>query len=164
MQKKNKHSPESVVVSLKDHTLDSVRYAAHSLGGLAFALLKPLPGDKVLVELSPRPGLPAAAAAGLARRLQGELEDEKLRERVSSENRELREFLLLKAMNYRPKPPEKDDSGLTPQQEKELNDLIAQIEGEIKAETAKGASADPLGITSTWEEKYDSKNGRKKKR
>lgn len=153
----------SIQVSLKKYGLDPIRYAAHSLGGLAFALLKPLPGDKVLVELTPRPGLPAAAA-GLARRFQGELEDEKLRERVSSENRELREFLLLKAMNYRPKPPEKEDSGLTPQQEKELNDLIAQIEGEIKAETAKGASADPLGITSTWEEKYDAKNGRKKKR
>lgn len=152
----------SIQVSLKKYSLDSIRYAAHSLGGLAFALIKPLPGGKVLVELAPRPGA-AAGAAALAKRFQGELEDEKLRERVSSENRELREFLLLKAMNYRPKPPEKDDSGLTPQQEKELNDLIAQIEGEIKAETA-GASADPLGITSTWEEKYDSKNGRKKKR
>jgi len=141
-----------------------VRYAAHSLGGLAFALIKPLPGGKVLVDLAPRPGLPAAKTAGLARLFRGELEDEKLRERISSENRELREFLLLKAMNYQPKPPEKDDSGLTPQQEKELNDLIAQIEGEIKAETAKGASADPLGITGTWEEKYDSKNGRKKNR
>ena len=163
MQKNNKCGPESVVVSLKTYTLDSIRYAAHSLGGLAFALIKPLPGGKVLVDLAPKPGLPAAKAAGLARRFRGELEDEKLRERVSSENRELREFLLLKAMNYQPKPPEKDDSGLTPQQEKELNDLIAQIEGEIKAETA-GAAADPLGITSTWEEKYDSKNGRKKKR
>ncbi|MDP2866918.1 MAG: hypothetical protein Q8O90_11810 [Elusimicrobiota bacterium] len=163
MQKNNKYGSESVVVSLKNYTLDSIRYAAHSLGGLAFALLKPLPGSKVLVDLAPKPGLPAAKAAGLARRFRGELEDEKLRERISSENRELREFLLLKAMNYQPKPPEKDDSGLTPQQEKELNDLIAQIEGEIKAETA-GASADPLGITSTWEEKYDSKNGRKKNR
>jgi len=153
----------SIQVSLKKYSLDSIRYAAHSLGGLAFALIKPLPGDKVQVDLAPRPGT-AAGAASLAKRFQGELEDEKLRERVSSENRELREFLLLKAMNYQPKPPEKDDSGLTPQQEKELNDLIAQIEGEIKAETAKGASADPLGITSTWEEKYDSKNGRKKKR
>ena len=154
----------SIQVSLKKYSLDSIRYAAHSLGGLAFALIKPLPGDKVQVDLAPRPGTAAVRAASLAKRFQGELEDEKLRERVSSENRELREFLLLKAMNYQPKPPEKDDSGLTPQQEKELNDLIAQIEGEIKAETAKGASADPLGITSTWEEKYDSKNGRKKKR
>lgn len=154
----------SIQVSLNNYSLDSVRYAAHSLGGLAYALIKPLPGGKVLVDLSPKPGLQAAKAAGLAAKFRAELEDEKLRERVSSENRELREFLLLKAMNYQPKPPEKDDSGLTPQQEKELNDLIKQIEGEIKAETAKGASADPLGITSTWEEKYDSKNGRKKKR
>ncbi|MBI4352228.1 MAG: hypothetical protein HY550_12400 [Elusimicrobia bacterium] len=152
----------AIRVSLKKYSLESVRYAAHSLGGLAYALIKPLPGGRVLVDLSPRPG--SGAAAGLAERFRRELEDEKLRERVSSANRELREFLLLKALNYRPKPPEKDDSGLTPQQEKELNDLIAQIEGEIKAETAKGASADPLGITSTWEEKYDSKNGRKKNR
>ena len=164
MQKNNKCGSESVVVSLKNHTLDSIRYAAHSLGGLAYAFIKPLPGGKVLVELAPKPGLTTAKAAALKRLFRGELEDEKLRERVSSENRELREFLLLKAMNYQPKPPEKDDSGLTPQQEKELNDLIAQIEGEIKAETAKGASADPLGITSTWEEKYDPKSGRKKNR
>lgn len=154
----------SIQVSLKKYSLDSIRYAAHSLGGLAYAFIKPLPGGRVQVDLAPKPGTSPAKAAGLAKHFQGELEDEKLRERVSSENRELREFLLLKAMNYQPKPPEKDDSGLTPQQEKELNDLINQIEGEIKAETAKGASADPLGITSTWEEKYDSKNGRKKKR
>ncbi len=152
----------SIRVSLKKYSLESVRYAAHSLGGLAYALIQPLSGGRVLVGLTPRPGTAAARAAGLAKLFRSELEDEKLRERVSSENRELREFLLLKAMTYQPKPPEKDDSGLTPQQEKELNDLIKQIEGEIKAETAKGASADPLGITSTWEEKYDSKNGRKK--
>jgi hypothetical protein len=152
-----------IQVSLKKYSLDSIRYAAHSLGGLAYALIKPLPGGKVLVDLSSKPGLPAPAP-GLERLFLAELEDEKLRERVSSENRELREFLLLKAMNYQPKPPEKDDSGLTPQQEKELNDLITQIEGEIKAEASKGPSADPLGITSTWEEKYDSKKSRKKSR
>lgn len=149
----------SIQVSLKKYTLDAVRYAAHSLGGSAYALLKPLPGGRVLVELSPKKG----AAAGLAGLFRAALEDEKLRERIAAENRELREFMLLKALNYRPRPPEKDDSGLTPQQEKELNDLIAQIEGEIKAE-AKGAAADPLGITSTWEDKYDNKNGAKKKR
>lgn len=153
----------TILVSLKKYSLDSVRYAAHSLGGVAYALIKPLPSGDVQVDLSPKPGISAAKAAGLKRVFLLELEDEKLRERISSENRELREFLLLKAMNYQPKPAEKDDSGLTPQQEKELNDLITQIEGEIKAE-ASGASADPLGITSTWEEKYDSKNGRKKKR
>lgn len=152
----------SIQVSLKKHSLDSVRYAAHSLGGEAFAFIKPLAGGRVSVEMASRPGCGPAAA--LARRFKAELEDEKLRERIAAENRELREFMLLKALNYRPKPPEKDDSGLTPQQEKELNDLIAQIESEIKSEAAGGASSDPLGITSTWEDKYAPKNGRKKKR
>lgn len=151
----------SIEVSLKKYSPESVRYAAHSLGGEAFAYIKPLPGGRAAVELAPRPG---RASAGLARRFRAELEDEKLRERVAGENRELREFMLLKALNYRPKPPEKDDSGLTPQQEKELNDLIAQIETEIKAEASGGASSDPLGITSTWEDKYAPKNGSKKKR
>lgn len=150
----------SIQVSLKKYTPESIRYAAHSLGGEAYALLKPLPGGRVLVELTPRSGAPA----GLERRFRAELEDEKLRERVASENRELREFMLLKALTWRPRPPEKDDAGLTPQQEKELNDLIAQIETEIKAEAAGAPSADPLGITSTWEDKYDNKKRAPKKR
>ncbi len=152
----------SIEVSLKKYSLDSVRYAAHSLGGAAYVFLKPLPGGRVRVEFSARPG--AALSAGLSGAFHSGLEDEKLRERVWAENRELREFMLLKALNYRPKPPEKDDAGLTPQQEKELNDLIAQIESEIKEETSGAASSDPLGITSTWEDRYDNKNGRKKKR
>lgn len=152
----------SIRVSLKKYSIDAVRYAAHSLGGAAFAWLKPLPGGQVLVELSPKPG--CRLPAGLNKAFLSELEDERLREKVASENRELREFMLLKALNYRPAPPQKDDSGLTPQQEKELNDLIAQIETEIKEEAAGAKSADPLGITSTWEDKYDAKNGRKKKR
>jgi len=149
-----------VTVSLKKHTLESVRYAAHSLGGSAYALLKPLPGDKARVGLTPKTGR-GAALPGLFR---AALEDERLRERVAAENRDLREFMLLKALTWRPRPPEKDDSGLTPQQEKELNDLIAQIEGEIKGEAGAAASADPLGITSTWEEKHDNKKAGKKKR
>lgn len=150
----------AIQVSLKKYTLETVRYAAHSLGGAAYALLKPLPGGKVLVELSPKKG----GAAGLPGLFRAALEDERLRERVAAENRDLREFMLLKALTWRPRQPEKDDSGLTPQQEKELNDLIAQIEGEIKGEAGAAASADPLGITSTWEEKHDNKNAGKKKR
>lgn len=150
--------PITVRVSLKDYTAEAVRYAAHSLGGAAYALLKPLPGG-VLVELAPKKG----DGAGLAARLRAELEDERLRERVAAENRELREFMLLKALTWRPRPQQQEDSGLTPQQEKELNDLISQIEGEIKAEGA-APGADPLGITSTWEEKNEDKKAVRKKR
>jgi hypothetical protein len=153
----------SLRVDLKKNTLDAVRYAAYSVSGEAYVLIAPLPKGGASVEFTPKPGA-AAGAAELKRRFLLELSDEKLRERISIGNRELREFLLLKSLNYRPAPAAQDDSGLTPRQEKELNDLIAQIEGEIKAESAKGAPADPLGITSTWEDRYDTKNSRKKKR
>jgi predicted transglutaminase-like cysteine proteinase len=105
------------------------------------------------VELTPKPGS-RAAAAELSRAFRLELADEKLRERVSRENRGLREFLTLKALNFQPQSRAQEDAGLTPQQEKELNELIAQIETEIKTETGKVSKADPLGITSTWEDKY----------
>ncbi len=157
--KRLKSSKTSIDLPLKDCSPEAVRYAAYAVSGAAYVFLGPRPGGKLRVELEPKPG----ASGALPRRFLRELEDEKLRERISSANTELREFLLLKGLNYQPKAPVQDDSGLTPQQEKELNDLISQIEGEIKAE-ASSASADPLGITSTWEEKYDAKNSRKKSR
>lgn len=146
-------------VSLKEYSLETVRYAAHSLGGSAYVLLKPLPGGRVLAEFSPKPGAPS----GLPALFRAALKDEALRERVAEQNRELREFMLLKALTWRPRPPDREDSGLTPQQEKELNDLIAQIEGEIKAEAAGAKQGDPLGITATWEEKHENKKARKKR-
>jgi hypothetical protein len=150
-------------VDLKKNTLNAVRYAAYSVSGDAYVLIKTLPKGGAAVEFSPKPGSKRRPAE-LAKRFRLELEDERLRERIAAGNGELREFLLLKSINYQPAPEAQDDSGLTPRQEKELNDLIAQIEGEIKSESAKGASTDPLGITSTWEDRYDSKNSRKKNR
>ena len=74
--------------------------------------------------------------------------------------------MILKALAYEDTPAaaQKEDSGLTPEQESELDALIAQVESEIKKESAgKTGAGDPLGITRTWEEKYGAKtDGRKK--
>jgi hypothetical protein len=151
-----------VDVNLKDSSLCALRYAAYAVSGRAHVFIKPLPGGRVRAEFSPKPGS-GARPAELAAQFRLELADEKLRERVSEENQGLREFMTLKFLNYRPPAPAQDDSGLTPQQEKELNELISQIETEIKAETG-GKKADPLGITSTWEDTYGAGNSKKKKR
>jgi len=45
---------------------------------------------------------------------------------------------------------------------KELEDLIAQVESEIKKDARSGRQEDPLGITKTWEDKYAGKKTRKK--
>lgn len=151
-----------VDVSLKNFSLCAVRYAAYAVSGRAHVFLEPLAGGRVRARFTPKPGS-GARTPELARAFRLELADEKLRERVSDENRGLREFLTLKALNYQPQARAQEDSGLTPQQEKELNELISQIENEIKSETG-GRKADPLGITSTWEDKYGADNGKKKKR
>lgn len=146
-----------VKVDLKKHSLDAARYAAYALSGEAFVFITRAGAGAVEVALSPKGGGSAAALKG---RFLAELEDERLRERISAENRELREYLTLKALSS-PTPAPVPDSGLTPEQEKELADLISQVEKEIK-EDVRGGAADPLGLTSTWEDKYGAKKPRKK--
>lgn len=151
----------SVSVSLKDCGLPAVRYAAHAVSGAAHVLIKQSGPHAVVVRFSPTGSLSAKSIAGAFR---SELADEKVRAAIHDANRELRDFMILKALSGKeaPAPARQDDSGLTPEQEKELDALIAQVESEIKRETSAGAAADPLGITRTWEDKYGAKKSRKK--
>ncbi len=147
-------------MSLKDCALETVRYAAHAVSGAAHVFIRLDGPREAVVELEPAGGSAAAAAAAF----RAELADEKLRASLWEANRELRDFMLLKALAGEPEsaPARQDDSGLTAEQEKELDALIAQVEAEIKQEAAAGGSADPLGITKTWEDKYGAKKSRKK--
>jgi His-Xaa-Ser system protein HxsD len=157
--KTKKNEPISIRVSLKERDLDAVRYAAYAVSDAAYVFIAPAGGKAVRVELTAKT---AAQAPGLARRFAEELADERLRARIFDANRELREFMIMKALSGEQAPAAApEDSGLTPEQEKELDALIAQVEKEIKKESA-GGGKDPLGITSTWEEKYGAKTGRKK--
>jgi len=150
-----------IVVSLKEYSLETVRYAAHAASSAARVFIRTSGRDAAVAEFEPTGKLPGAKIAAA---FKAELEDEKLRASVYEANRELRDFMILKALaasEAAQKLPQ-DDSGLTPEQEKELDALIAQVESEIKQEAAAGASADPLGITKTWEDKYGAKKSRKK--
>jgi len=164
----------AVKVSLKDNVPDAIRYAAYAVSDAAYVFIKPARGG-VTVEFTLKSGpraagraardeTPARAAKNLLKRFKEELKDEKLRAAISDSNRDLREFMVLKALSYVEPPAgyRQEDSGLTPEEEKELDALIAQVEREIKKESAGRTAKDPLGITSTWEEKYGAKNGRKK--
>ncbi|MBU2573127.1 MAG: hypothetical protein KKH28_03505 [Elusimicrobia bacterium] len=179
--KKQEHEKNIVKVGLKDYDLDTVRYAAYAVSDAAYVFITPAGKGAVAVEFTPKhqpvtghqspvtghrsPVTSHRSQAGnLARRFREELKDEKIRAAVFDANRDLREFMILKALSYGTAgaPPEQEDSGLTPEQEKELDALIAQVESEIKRESAGSGTKDPLGITRTWEEKYGAKTGRKK--
>ena len=164
----------AITVSLKEYSLDTVRYAAYAVSDAAYVFIKPA-GRGATVELTPKclsqvTGRKSQAkniartAKDLVKRFQEELKDEKLRAAIFEANRDLREFMILKALAYEEPPAgaRQEDTGLTPEQEKELDALIAQVESEIKKESSGKRSKDPLGITRTWEEKYGAKNGRKK--
>ena len=159
--KKQEHAKKSVKVGLKDYDLNTVRYAAYAVSDAAYVFITPAGKGAVCVEFTPKTG---AASKELARRFRDELKDEKLRAAIFDANRELREFMILKALSYEAAgaPAAQEDSGLTPEQEKELDALIAQVESEIKKESAGSGTKDPLGITRTWEEQYGAKTGRKK--
>ncbi len=148
-------------VSLADCALETVRYAAHAASRSARVFIRLDGPGTAVVELEPTGGCTAAGAAAAFR---AELADERLRASLWEANRELRDFMLLKALAGEPEkaPARQDDSGLTPEQEKELDALIAQVEAEIKQEAAAGGAADPLGITKTWEDKYGAKKSRRK--
>ena len=160
--KKQGNKTISIRVSLKDQDLDAVRYAAHAVSDAAYVFIKPAGKSAVALEFGPKS---APAAKGLVTRFREELKDEKIRAAIFDSNRELREFMILKALAYEDTPAaaQKEDSGLTPEQESELDALIAQVEGEIKKESAGKKTKDPLGITRTWEEKYGAKTDRPKK-
>lgn len=95
----------------------------------------------------------------------GELEDQKIRSEIRGNNQSIREFIMRKALSgpvfsyedeERPQA-QLPESGLTKEQEAELDKLIAEVERDISRETSKGIAADPLGITATWEEKHGKK-------
>ena len=146
-------------VDLKRYVMEIVRYAAYALSGDFHVLVSPGGKGRVRVMLEPKAG----AGADACKRFQAELADEKLRAGLAADNKKLREFIVLKALSGVQEPAPADaGAGLTPAQEKELDDLIAQVEKEIKEEgSGKKKGSDPLGITATWEEKYGARSKRK---
>jgi len=157
----------SVSVSLKSYKADTIRYAAYAVSGGAYVLLGPGKKGEVEAAFEPKPNASAKYRAGLQKLFESELRDEKMRSEIADANRELREFMVLKALSAADDAGTQagDYAGLTPAQEKELDALIAEVEREIKTETAGKERKDPLGITKTWEEKHGSepfKNKNKK--
>ncbi len=139
-----------ISVDRKKFSLETIRYAAYALSGAAHVVLT-ASGKAVKASFLPKDG---ARAGDLKRRFLRELEDERFREGLFEKNKDLHYWMLKRAINYVPEQKSgADDVGLTPEQEKELEQLIAQVESEIKKE-------DKRGITKTWEQKYGKKAGK----
>jgi His-Xaa-Ser system protein HxsD len=162
-RKKLKQSKEKFLMkcNLQKYSLQDIRYAAYSITDEAHVALKKL--NLKTIEISfKRKG--KGSLKNVVKRFTKELKDEKMRAEIFENNSELREHLILQALNYEEKPkPQADDAGLTPEQEKELDDLISQVEKELEEETSGCKKSDPLEINKTWEEKNAGKSKKNKK-
>ena len=152
-----KHSKEKILLKadLRKYSLEDIRYAAYSVTDEAHVALKKLNLKTIEVSFAQKGKV---SVKKTVKKFAEELKDEKIRSDIFRENSELREFLILKALNYEEKPQaQESDAGLTPEQEKELDELISQVEEEIKKEASGDKKSDPLEINKTWEEKYAGK-------
>lgn len=142
-----------VMVPLKEGMLKTIKHAAFALTATAYVRLDRA-GDCVQVTLSPKDGSKKMTARRLASLFLEGLKQESIRSAIEDNNRKLREHIIRLALCPAQEPlPEQADTGLTEQQQQELDRIIAEVEEEIKKEPRKTAK-DPLGVTKTWEEKY----------
>ena len=158
-----KHSKDEILLKsdLRKYSLDDIRYAAYSVTDEAHVELKKLSLKTIEISFK-RKG--KVFLKNTVKRFTDELKNEKIRADIFKNNAELREHLILKALSSEEKPqPQTDDAGLTPEQEKELDELISQVEEEIRKESSGRKKADPLGINQTWEEKNAGKRKKSKK-
>ncbi len=143
------------------YSLGVVKFASYVFSGHAHVFIE---GNSVILRFHKRFG-----AKGLKNEealFKKELEDQKIHSEIRKNNQGIREFIMRKALSgpifsyedeEQPGSPSLPESGLTKEQETELDRLIAEVESDIAKETSKGPPLDPLGITATWEEKHGKK-------
>jgi hypothetical protein len=146
-----------------ERTLTVVKHAALALAGEAYVELTSAKGA-VRVGLAPKAGADDAALRALAARFGDSLEAEAIREELDANGRALREHMIRLALRPESAPADADIQ-LSPEQQKELDRLIAEVEAEVAKEPG-GAGPDPLGVDKTWEEKHghDDANGAQAKK
>lgn len=139
-------------INFKQNSLSAIRYAAYTLTDRAYVKLGLAGKDTVAIDIVPKNS--NELVKNLEKELLLELKDEKFREVLRDRNMSVCEHLIRKALIGDTVKHEEKTQALTKDQEKELDDLIAEVERELKAETEKQTDkSDPLGITKTWEDK-----------
>lgn len=127
-----------------------------------------LRGDKaraLTVVLRLAPPSSTKALVELGETFLRELETQKVRWAIAENNQSVREFVAQQAVLLAngslktappPGPSAPVSEELTAAQRKEIEKLIAEVEGEIRDINLKKSGADPKNIKATWEEKHPS--------
>jgi len=148
------------------YPLQAAQAAAYAFTDRAYARVETAGAGRLRVALALKNGADADARAALEGEFRNELLHQALRLKVSEANRKIREFIVTKALiSAQPAAALAAAPGaaaadscpdcasapaappMDPELEKEIDRLLAVVEGE------SGAS-DPLGVAVPWEEKF----------
>lgn len=144
---------ENFKLSLKKYSLEDIRYVAYLYTRDNYVLMDTNKKNEILVNIEPKSSCSKIDKKEFLKLL----DEETARSKIYKANMDLREYIIKSSMCYKP-VSENNVEGLTPEEEKELDKLIAEVEQELKSESVK---EDKLEIKKTWEEKYGNKNKRK---
>lgn len=136
----------------KKYPLEVIRYVFYTLSDRFWVIINRT-DDKIKVGLESI-SEKSIDIKKLKEEIEEEFKNELIRQKIWKENKDLREYLIQKAITYTPPAPKSSDEGLTPEEEKELEKLIKEVEEEISKEMKKEKKND---VKKTWEEKYGKK-------
>ena len=149
----------------REHGPEPILGAAYLFTDRAYVRLGGDRAKTISVELRSKAPAGKADLVALAEAFSRERETQVTRWAISKNNQPIREYLIEQAVllaNDRLPAPESSaaspapaDEQLTQSQRAEIERLIAEVEGEIKAMNDKKTVADPKGIKASWEEKHE---------
>ena len=158
-------SSVSFLCDARAHGPEPILGAAYLFTDRAFVRLDGDRAKTISVELRSKAPAGKADLVALAEAFSRERETQVTRWAISKNNQPIREYLIEQAVllaNDRLPAPESSaaapipaDEQLTESQRAEIERLIAEVEGEIKAMNDKKTVADPKGIKASWEEKHE---------
>lgn len=136
---------------------EAVLGAAYLLTDRCWVALDGSRSATLKVGLTPKLRLDAKGLRELAGLFRRELETQRVRWAIAKNNLPVREHVAKQAVLLAngavpAQPPPAEE--LSSEQRKEIDDLIAEVEAEIKTLKDKKAGADPKGIAATWEERH----------
>lgn len=139
----------TVKVNFSKYGLEVIRYVAYELSDKFWVLIeKGKKKNEINVILEPINS--KLNVKNLKKVFYDKLNEEKLRSEIYDKNIKLREHLIKQAILYQPSNNE-SDSFLTPEEEKELEKLIKEVEMELKEELNETGELNE--IKKSWEEK-----------
>jgi len=140
-----------VVLLNRDEKAEIIKYVAYTFTN-GFYVFIDIKNNKYSINLVPKNGNIIINKIKLEKEFLLRLKEEKKRYEIYKANKGLRDFLIKKAILGEDKQ-ENNERVLTPEEEKELESIIKEVENELKLYKKK----DFTNISKTWEETHAQK-------